>query len=79
MSEEDGDILNLWVFCGTPPSCLKVRVGGGTWWGVLGLREGQFSKVKYKLQKNSISKFPQPGVDEAMNCAMHLVKVQGER
>ena len=39
----------------------------------------QFSEEKNKLQKNSISKFPQPGVDEAMNCALHLVKVQGER
>ena len=28
---------------------------------------------------NGISKFPQPGVDEAVNCSMHLVKVQGER
>ena len=34
--------------------------------------------LKYKLQKNSISKFPQPGVDEAMNCAMHLVKCKGK-
>ena len=39
----------------------------------------QFLEEKNKLQKNSISKFPQPGVDEAMNCALHLVKVQGER
>ena len=34
---------------------------------------------KGKKLTNGISKFPQPGVDEAMNCSMHLVKVQGER
>ena len=34
---------------------------------------------KEKRLTNGISKFPQPSVDEAMNCSMHLVKVQGER